>query len=59
MEQHKVLKSSEPDQLVSMVARQIVNHILDGIGRLELELGSHILILQEHNKKSLHSRPYG
>lgn len=52
MEQHQVLKSPEPDQLVAMVGRQVVNHVLDSVGALGPQVGSESLILQEHNMKS-------
>jgi hypothetical protein len=52
MKKHKVLKSPEPDQLVAVVGRQVVNHVLDGVGALGLQVGSQSLILQEHNMKS-------
>lgn len=55
MEQNKTLKSPEPDQLVAMVGRHVVNYILDSVGVLGLEVDSQNLILQEHNMKSLHS----
>ena len=52
MEEHQVLKSPEPDQLVTVFGRQVVNHVLDSVGALGLQVGSQSLILQEHNMKS-------
>jgi hypothetical protein len=55
MKQNKALDSPEPDQLVSMVGRQVVYNILYGIGVLGVGVGSQNLILQEHYMKSFHS----